>query len=123
MRLVAIAVMVVITVVVVAVVVVLSGGSEGDAAEDFGEFGFADDGELLRGGLGGVGVGQIVGDGYEAVGVCALVAVAADGGGDAVDGGFAVLSTEPVMLRMPSVAGAQGSLVAALLPVGYWLTV
>jgi hypothetical protein len=83
--------MLVTVAVLVVIVVVLFGGREGDAAEDFGEFGFADDGELLRGRLGGVGVGQIVGDGYEAVGVCALIAVAADSGGDAVDCGFAVL--------------------------------
>lgn len=51
------------------VVVVLFGGSEGDSAEDLGEVSFADDGELLLGGFGSVGVGQIVGDGYEAVGV------------------------------------------------------
>src|SRR5512133_1078124 len=74
----------------VGVVALVSRGCEGDAAEDFGEFGFAEHGELLIGGFGGVGVAQVVGDGYEAVGVCALVAVAADGGGDAVDSGFAV---------------------------------
>ena len=94
LMLVAVAVMIVITVVVVviAVVVVMTGGREGNAAEDFSELSLADDAELLFGGFGGVGVGQVVGDGYEAVGVCALVAVAADGGGDAVEGDLAVMA-------------------------------
>jgi len=42
---------------VAVIVIVLRGGNEGDAAEDLGEAGLADDGELLRGGLCGVGVG------------------------------------------------------------------
>jgi len=44
-------------VMVVAVVVSFLRGCEGDAAEDLGEFDFANDSELFRGGLGGVGVG------------------------------------------------------------------
>jgi hypothetical protein len=43
--------------VVVVIVAVFVGRCEGDAAEDLGEVGFADDGELLVGGFGGVGVG------------------------------------------------------------------
>jgi hypothetical protein len=54
--LVTIAVIAVIALVVMIVVISL-GWSEGDAAEDLGEAGLADDGELLGGGLGGVGVG------------------------------------------------------------------
>src|SRR5260370_27857796 len=92
--LVAVAVMIVITVVVVviAVVVVMTGGRKGNAAEDLSELSFADDAELLFGGFGGVSVGQVVGDGYEAVGVCALVAVATDSGGDAIEGDLAVMA-------------------------------
>ena len=61
------------------------GGSEGDAAEYLGETGFADDGELFLSCFGGVGVGDVVDDGDEAVGIGSLVSAAADGGGDAVD--------------------------------------
>src|SRR5882724_10509770 len=90
MTLVTIAVMIAV-VMVVAVVVISLRGCEGDAAEDLGKFGLADDGELLLDGLRSVGIGQIVGDGYKAVGVGSYVAVTADGGGDAVDGGLAVV--------------------------------
>ncbi len=58
---------------------------EGDAAKDFGKVSLAYDGELFFGGCGGVGVGDVVDDGYEAVGVCANVSGTADGGGDAVE--------------------------------------
>src|SRR6202789_1668959 len=70
--------------------ILIAGGSEGNAAENFGEAGCANDGELLVGGRGGVAVAQGVGDGDEAVGVCALVSATADRGGDAVDGDLAI---------------------------------
>jgi len=72
-------------VIIVVIVVILLGGSEGDAAKDFGEVGFANDGELFFGCLGGVGVGDVVDDGYKAVGIGTLVSVAANGRGDAVE--------------------------------------
>ena len=80
-----------VVVIIVVVVVILLGGSESNTAEDFGEVGLADDAELFFGCLGGVGVGDVVDDGYQAVGIGTLVAVAADGGGDAVDGDVAVI--------------------------------
>ncbi len=49
-------------------------GREGDSAEDFGEGRGAQRNELLVGCLGGRGVGQAIADGYETVGVCALIA-------------------------------------------------
>src|ERR1700722_19562538 len=60
-------------------------GSEGDATEDFGESGAAEGDEFFVGGLGGVGVGDVVDDGYEVVSVCSDVSCTADGGGDAVE--------------------------------------
>lgn len=71
--------------IIVVIVVILLGGSEGDAAEDFGEVGFANNGELFFGCLGGVGVGDVVDDGYQAVGIGTLISIAADGRGDAVE--------------------------------------
>jgi hypothetical protein len=47
----------IVVAVIVVIVVVFVGGGEGDAAQDLGETGLADDGELLGGGLRGVGVG------------------------------------------------------------------
>ena len=62
---------------------------------------------------------SVVEDDDEAVGIGARFAVAADGGGDGPDGDGAVaVRPWPVMLRRPSVAGAQGRPVAVLLPVG-----
>ncbi len=60
-------------------------GCEGHAAQNFGESGFADGDEAFFGGFGGVGVVDVVDDGDEAVGIGALISVAADGGGDAVE--------------------------------------
>src|ERR1700733_2222091 len=76
-------------VIVAMIVIFFSGGSKGNATKNFSEAGFADDAELLFRGCRGIGVGQSVSDGNEAVGVCALVSAPADGGGDAVDGDFA----------------------------------
>ena len=69
----------------VAVVVVVSiGWGEGDATENLSEAGLADDGELLVRSFCGVGVGDVIDDGDEAVGIGALITVATDSGGDAV---------------------------------------
>src|SRR5271170_6924476 len=76
--------------IVAVIVIFFSGRSEGNATKNLSEAGLADDGELLLGGCSRVGVGEGVGDGDEAVGVCALVSATADGGGDAVEGDLAI---------------------------------
>jgi hypothetical protein len=63
------------------VVVHSRAGSEGDAAQDFGEAGLADDGELLLCRYGCVGIGEAIVDGDEPVWIRAYVTVAADGSG------------------------------------------
>src|ERR1700722_16207666 len=67
------------------VVVLLCDRSKGDATEDLGEASAADNGESLFGCVGGAGVGDIVDNGNEAVGVTPYVSGAADGRGDAVE--------------------------------------
>src|ERR1700679_2601294 len=62
---------------------------ERDAAEDFGETGFTDDGEFFASCFGGVGVVDVVDDGDKAVGIGSLISATADGRGDAVEGDVA----------------------------------
>src|SRR5580692_2260836 len=66
------------------VVVVLIGWGKRDATENLSKAGLADDGELLVGSFCGIGVGDLVDDSYEAVGIGALITIATDRGGDAV---------------------------------------
>ena len=86
--------------------VILGVGGEGDAAEDFGE---------LRGaeGVKGVGFGHRAGavddvnDADETVRVCALIAVAADSGGDAPDDGGAGPSVDEACDVTQTVGGRR----------------
>src|SRR6202000_2758785 len=64
------------TMLVAVVVVVSISWGEGDATETLSEAGLADDGELLVGSFCGIGVGDVIDDGYEAVGIGALITVA-----------------------------------------------
>ena len=65
-------------------------GSEGDAAQHFGEPGLTHDGELLLRGDSCVRVREAIVDGNEAVGIGARVTAAADGRGDRPEGDSAV---------------------------------
>ena len=72
---------------------------------------------LLRG-HGRAGVGEAIVDDDEAVGIRACVAVAADSGGDGPDRGGAITVDAAFDIAQAIGCGAQGRLVAALVPVG-----